>query len=179
MIKINLLPVKRKKPKPVPVFLVVAVLFLLVASIGSYYVNFFYYAERLKELEEKKAANVNKLRELDDKLKEVADFEARNKTFTERKNIIEQLTMNQSLPVRIMDEMSKSLTDGVWLQSMNIDGQRITISGIGFSNSDIVTFVKSLQGSESFVDVMLLGTTMGSMENTEVYMFNIVLQVKA
>lgn len=179
MIKINLLPVKRKKPKPVPAFLVVSVLLLTASLIGSYYASNFYFREKLNAFETQKAQNQTRLKELDEKLNEVKDFESLNKTFTERKDIIEQLTRNQSMPVRIIDEMSRRLTDGVWLNSMNIAGAKISISGVGFTNTDIVAFVQSLKGSGLFVDVLLLGTRMGSTEGTDVYMFDIEMRVQA
>jgi type IV pilus assembly protein PilN len=177
MIKINLIPVKRKKKaKPVPPFLVAAVLLLLLSGIG---VLFAYksIAATVTDLENQKKANAEKLKELEKKVAEVKNFENLNKQVAQRKNIIEQLTKNQSIPVRILDEMSNSLTDGIWFTSMNITGKRITISGIGFSNTDIVTFVQSLKASDFFDDVNLQGTSRKLQGTVETYTFNLTVEV--
>jgi type IV pilus assembly protein PilN len=167
MIKINLIPVKRKKkPKPVPLFLGVMAL-LLVKSIGA----------EIKSLENQKQTNAKKLKELQQKVKEVKNFESLNAQVSQRKEIIEQLTKNQSLPVRLLDEMSMSLTDGVWISSLSISGKQIRLSGTGFKNTDIVSFVQSLKRSELFKDVNLLGTSRKMQGKVETYAFNMTLAV--
>lgn len=182
MIKINLLPVKRKKkkkPKPVPTFVIVGVLFLTVSVIAGLYYDRYFLKGKISSLEGTKKNNEDKIAELNKKIVEVKDFEKLNKTFTDRKNIIEQLRKNQSLPVRILDEMSSRLTDGVWLTSMTIDGGNISLDGVGFSNTEVVTFVQSLKESPLYKEVYLHGTDAATIEKIEVFKFKITLQVQA
>lgn len=179
MIKINLLPYRRKKkPKPVPAFLIIGVFLMLTAVIASFYVNYIF-KSRAADLEGQKDSKAKEMVALDEKIKEVNNFEALNKTFTERKNIIEQLTQTQGLPVKILDEISTRLTDGIWLVSMDIAGSSINMSGIGFSNSDIVSFVQNLKNSPLFQEVNLTGTQQSAQDNIDVYTFNLTLQIKA
>jgi type IV pilus assembly protein PilN len=179
MIKINLLPLKKKKKaKPVPSFLIAAVLlltfFIIVALSYSYILK-----SKIGTLEAQKAENAKKLAALNEKIKEVQGFENLNKKFQQRKEIIEQLTKNQSLPVRVLDEMSKRLVEGVWLRSMAISRNGISIDGVGFTNADIVNFVQTLKGSEIFKDVVLLETRQEKVEGEEVYLFKLTLKVAA
>jgi type IV pilus assembly protein PilN len=177
MIKINLIPVKRKKkPKPVPLFLGVMVLLLAVSVIGVVFYAKSIGAE-IKSLENQKQTNAKKLKELQQKVKEVKNYESLNAQVAQRKEIIEQLTKNQSLPVRLLDEMSISLTDGVWISSLSISGTQIRLSGTGFKNTDIVSFVQSLKRSELFKDVNLLGTSRKMQGKVETYAFNMTLAV--
>ncbi|MDP2166795.1 MAG: PilN domain-containing protein [Thermodesulfovibrionales bacterium] len=179
MIRINLLPTKRKvkkKPKPVPNFVIVGVLLLTASVVASVYTRYFLNA-KIEALETKKAENAKKIAELNEKIKEVKDFEARNKLFTDRKNIIEDLRKNQSLPVKILDEMSMRLTEGVWLISISITGNNINIDGVGFSNSEIVSFVQNLKASALFKEAYLHETRQAAIEGIEVYTFKITMQV--
>jgi type IV pilus assembly protein PilN len=178
MIKVNLLPFKKKKkPRPVPTFLIVGAL-LLTASVVILLTYSYILGSSIQNLEAQKAANAKKLAELNEKLKEVRDFERLNKKYTERKNIIEELTKNQSVPVRILDEMNRRLTDGIWLNSMNISGNRISLNGLGFTNSDIVSYVQSLKESQLFTDVILLETRQTGKGDVDLYSFKINLQVR-
>jgi type IV pilus assembly protein PilN len=178
MIKINLIPAKRKKkPKPVPPFLVAMILLLLFSGIAVGYYNS-YKAGEVEKLENQKAANAQKLKELEKRVQEVKNYESLNQQVKQRRDIIEQLTLNQSLPVRILDEMSNRLTDGVWITTMTISGNRITLAGNGFTNTDIVSFVQSLKASELFTNVELHGTTRKPIEGVETYGFNLTLEVK-
>jgi hypothetical protein len=53
------------------------------------------------------------------------------------------------------------------------------VAGVGFSNTDIVSFVQQLKGSEYFVNVELQGTTRKMEHATETYNFNLILEIKA
>jgi type IV pilus assembly protein PilN len=178
MIKINLLPVKRrKKAKPVPGFLVGLVLLLIVTGIAMYLANS-YFTAQVEDLEGQKQANAEKIKQLNETIKEVKDFEALNKKFTERKEIIERLTVTQSFPARLMDEMSQRLTDGIWLLSMSVDREKVDISGVGFTTSDIVTYVQSLKGSEMFEDVKLHETSASKSGDVDTFNFRITIGFK-
>jgi type IV pilus assembly protein PilN len=179
MIRINLLPTKRKKKaKPVPTFIVVGVIVLVISLAISLYAGYFMNS-KIEALQEQKKANEKKLAELEKKRKEVEKFEALNKTFQDRKKIIEELSKNQSIPVRILDEVARSLTEGVWITGMNISRGAITITGIGFSNSDIVTYVQSLKAAPLFTDVALHSTSRVKADDAEVFNFSISFKVKA
>jgi type IV pilus assembly protein PilN len=179
MIKINLLPVKkRKKAKPVPSFLIAGVLLLALAIIVALSYSYIL-KSKINNLEVQKAENAKKLAELNERIKEVQDFEKLNQKFKQRKEIIEKLTRNQSMPVKILDEMSKRLVDGVWLRAMTISRDNISVDGVGFTNADIVNFVQTLKESELFNNVVLLETRQGKLEGEEVYLFKLTLKVAA
>jgi type IV pilus assembly protein PilN len=147
MIKVNLLPVRRKKKaKPLPSFLVITVLLTVVICILMAYLTFFFNS-RLSAKKEQVAANEKKIAELKEMIKAVEDFEKRNKTFKERNDIIEQLSKNKSLPVKILDEVSTLLPNGVWLQAMSVSGGGINLEGYGFTNNDIVAYVDNIKKS--------------------------------
>ena len=178
MIRINLLPstARKKKTKPMPAYLFGAVAALL-GSILIFVGVSYYFNGQITEKNARIAANTAKLKELEAKIKEVKDFEALNKKFMDRKKVIEELTANQSLPVRILDEMAMRLTEGVWLTSMSLANNKINVQGIGFSNSDIVNFIQSLKSSALFTDVVLQGTQRQEQQGVETYTFNIVFTV--
>jgi type IV pilus assembly protein PilN len=175
MIRINLLPVKRrKKAKPVPTFAIVGVFILVGAAIVAFYAMQFM-NNKIETLDAQKSANEKEIKKLAETLKEVDGFEGRNKTFTERKNIIEQLTQYQSMPAKILDEMSIRLSDGVWISSMSIIKNKIEFSGTGFSTTDIVTYVQNLKGSEYFKNVVLHETRASRAGAVDTFSFKISL----
>jgi len=178
MIKINLIPVKRrKKPKPVPLFLV-AMLALIAVSVIAVVLFVNSVNSQIAALEKQKQVNAERIKELDKKVAEVKNYESLNAEVQKRKEIIEQLTKNQSLPVRILDELSNRLTDGVWLKSLKITGTQLNISGSGFKNTDIVSFVQNLKASDMFTDVDLRGTSRAIVQGVETYTFTLIVGVK-
>lgn len=178
MIRINLLPVKRrKKAKPIPTFLVVTALSFVLVLIVSFTVWFFLNNE-VKGLNAQKKANEKTIAELAEQIKVVSNFEKLNKIFEDRKQIIEKLRKNQSLPVRVLDEMSVRLEDGVWLKSMSVRGANVGINGVGFTNPEVVRYVQSLKESKLFYEVYLHETRRSSVNNVEVYNFRISLRIR-
>jgi type IV pilus assembly protein PilN len=178
MIKVNLLPVKRKKKaKPVPTFLIATVLITLVSIIVIGYLMFFF-SSRLSEKKQQFAANEKKIAELKEKIKAVDDFEKRNKTFKERNDIIEQLSRNKSLPVKLLAEVNSLIPSGIWLQAMAITGDTISIDGYGFSNAEIVNYVDNLKNSALFTEVYLQESKSGEMDKIPLYIFKMTFKIK-
>lgn len=178
MIRINLLPVKRrKKAKPIPGFVVVTVISFVLVLIASSGVWFFLNND-INNLENQKKANAETMARLEVQIKVVKNFEKLNKLFGDRKEIIEKLRKNQSLPVRVLDEMSARLMQGVWLKSMSIRGSAVSISGVGFSNPEVVRYVQSLKESKLFTDVYLHETRRAKVKTVDVFNFRISLNIK-
>ena len=178
MIKVNLLPVKRKKKhKPIPSFIVTMVIIVIVTIIVMANLAFFFNSR----LSKKKAlfkTNENKIVELKQKIKEVENFEQLNKTIEQRNGIIEQLRKNQSMPVRLLDEANNLLPSGVWLDKMAVSGENVSMEGYAFANSDIVTYIDNIKNSQIFTEVYLQESKSTTIENTLLYMFKLTFKIK-
>jgi len=178
MIKVNLLPIKRKKKaKPLPSFLIITVIGTVVVCIIMAYLAFFF-SSRLSARRDTFASNEKKIADLKAKIKAVEDFEQRNKTYKQRNDIMEQLSKNRTIPVKILDEISSLLPTGVWLQSMTATNAGIGIDGYGFTNPDIVIFVDHLKASTTFTDVYLQESRSVEIEKVPAYMFKLSFKLK-
>ena len=178
MIKVNLLPgKKRKRAKPLPTLLLAMILITAGTLIVMAYLAFFFNS-RLAARKEQFAANEKTITELKAKIKAVEDFEQRNKTFKQRSEIIEQLSKNKSVPVRILDEISTLLPVGIWLHAMSVSEGGINLEGYGFTNSDIVSFVDNIKNSKMFTEVYLQESKSAEIQKIPVYTFKLTFKVK-
>lgn len=180
MIKINLLPVKRKRrpkvvPPKLPVFPIVIGLIFALAVSGY---RWFSMESNISTLRAEKSSAERKLIDLKVKIREVEDFEKDNKRFEEKTDIIEQLRKNQSGPVCLLDEVSKGIPERLWLSALNESGGTVTLDGLSFSNSDIVTFVGNLKASPYLTDVALIESRQTTQEAIAVYQFKLTFRVK-
>ncbi len=178
MIKINLLPLKRKKkPKPIPPFLITGVgltTISLIVMIGLV----FAFNSRLSSKKAQYKINETKIAELKAKIKEVENYEKLNKTIQEKNSVIEQLRKNQSIPVKLLDEASSLLPNGVWLNAMTLSGENVNIDGYAFANSDIVSYVDNMKNSQTFTEVFLQESKSAKIDNTNLYMFKLTFKIK-
>ena len=178
MIKINLLPVKkRKKARQLPGFVVSMVLLLVVAGVISAYLIYFLNS-RVSARQETIAKNEAKLTELSTKIKAVENYEKLNATYQKNKEIIEQLGKNKTLPVKVLDEVSTLLPVGVWLTTLDIKGTEINLAGMAFTNSDVVNFVDNLKKSALFTDVYLKESMQQPSAGFSAYSFSLAFKVK-
>ncbi len=173
MIKINLLPTKKKPPKKVTELqqqLILGTLILGLVVIGMW----FYWKTlntRINNLTRDKAAAEAKIREQDNVLKEVKSVEDERKRVADKIGIIEQLKKNQGLLVHLLDDLSKALPLGVNVTSLSENGGKIYLEGTGFTNNDIVRFVDNLKATPSCADVFLMESAQGSEGGIEIYKY--------
>jgi type IV pilus assembly protein PilN len=179
MIRINLLPVKRKKrAKPLPTFVVSTTLITVLTVCALAYL-FYYYNSGLNTAKGHFDSNKQKITELKNKIKEVENFEKLKSSIEEMTKIIEQLRKNQNVPVMILDELSKELPKGVWLRSLTVSGNNGNMEGYGFTNSDVVAYVDNLKGSKLVTDVYLQESREITMEKVPIYQFKLTFKVAA
>ena len=135
MIRINLLGVERKQVRSKgPSFdvgqklTVACSLILVVAMLGIGYWYWWLNEASARVDREIVAANseATRLRGL---LTEVQQFEGRRAQLTQRVQLIQQLRGGQSVPVQLLDHISRSLPDMMWLTSMVQNGPELTIQG--------------------------------------------------
>ncbi|HXX58439.1 MAG TPA: PilN domain-containing protein [Thermodesulfovibrionales bacterium] len=177
MIRINLLPVKRKKKaKPLSAFVITSTFVILILLIALAYL-FFYYDANLQSAKKTVETNKQKIVDLKEKIKEVEDFEKLNKTYDERTKVIEQLRRNQNIPAMMLDEISRDLPAGIWLQSLTISGGNVNIDGFGFTNADVVAYVDNLKKSNKFSDIYLQESKQTEIEKIPLYSFKLTFKV--
>lgn len=98
----------------------------------------------LEEEQAKVARAQEEVRQLEQILKEVEAFKKKKADLTTRINVIKELTIAQRGPVAIMDGISRSLPDLLWLQTMVVDAKSVTLTGQAMNTNAIATFIENL-----------------------------------
>lgn len=180
MIKINLLPTKRKPARKVTELqkqLIIAVVVLggVTTGMGFYFISL---NNTIEARTKAKAAALAEVARQDSMLKEVKNVEEERKKVTDKIGVIEQLKKNQQGPVRLLDEISRAIPVTVDLLTMTESSGNINIAGEAFSNEDVVKFVENLKASAFFKDIYLLETSQKSKEGYEIYDYKLQFKYK-
>jgi type IV pilus assembly protein PilN len=150
MIRINLLGVERQKTRKASFTVSAAqrvtmacglVLVGAAAGVGWWYWSLT--AEEARVESELVAAHQEAAR-LQSVLAEVQQFEARRAQLQQRVSLIEQLRGGQSVPVRLLDHVSRSLPDMLWLTQLDQIGDTVTIEGRSTTLIALSDFVGTL-----------------------------------
>ena len=158
MIRINLLSVERPVAKAGRKFTFRVgekagqiAAFIVVIACGAY-IAWDYFAlrredERLRQ--DLVAARAEKAR-LAPILEEVERFDARKKELQQRVALIEELRLNQPGAVHLLDQISRSMPDRLWLATMKQTGDDVQLDGRTSSLTALADFVANLEGSGYF-----------------------------
>jgi type IV pilus assembly protein PilN len=179
MIKVNLLPAKKKRKKAmqIPTFLLATIGITLLAGV----ILALLYSHFDSEVEARQARvreNEIRLKALEEKIKEVEAFERRNALFKNRKEIIEQLGRNKTIPVKVIDEISASLPVGVWITTMKLSNITLDLKCTAFTNTDVVEHVNKLKKSKMFSDVYLKESVKQKKTEFSLYDYSVSMKVK-
>lgn len=180
MIKINLLPTKRKPPRKVTElqkqFIIAVVVFGGVfTGMAFYYISL---NATITSREKERAAAMAEIARQDNMLREVKNVEDERKKVTDKIGIIEQLKKNQQGPVRLLDEISRAIPATADITSLTEASGNISLGGEAFSNEDVVKFVDNLKASAFFADVYLSETSQKAKEGYEMYEYKLQFKYK-
>jgi type IV pilus assembly protein PilN len=170
MIRINLISEGKKSPavrstrlrafnisaQNIAVFCLILTFLLAAAAYGGYwlYMNRQLAAQQA-EIEELRAT----VAELEEIIKEVERFEKRKAELEHKIGVITDLRNNQRGPVHIMDQVSRSLPDFLWLDRMEMNASMVNIQGKAFTTSSVANFIESLDGVPEFQEPVLRNAT--------------------
>ncbi len=178
MIKINLLsegrrPVAAKEPKkPVTANVDQASLALVALFALALLVALGHNFLLGRAVGEKKAEIAEAQREVDELapiIREVEEFKARRAELERKVFVITDLKQRQHGPVQIMDHVSRSLPELLWLQKMEVLPNKILLTGQAFNTNAVANFIENLDLVAAFKEPVLKDTRF----DKEVYEFKI------
>jgi len=181
MIRINLLATDRgaaaaKKKSPgvtAAQRVTIGAALILISTVAT--VGWWFWSLRTQgqKLDEEIARAETEAQQLRSVLAQVQKFETQRATLQQRVTLIEQLRKGQSAPVHIMDTVSRSLPDRVWLVSMSQRGKDFLIEGRSTTLTSLSDFVATLQSSGWFRPVELVDSRVDQTPQGDLVSFTI------
>jgi type IV pilus assembly protein PilN len=155
MIRINLLAVERERARKRVVIsaahrvTIGATVILLGTAvlIGWWFWSLRHQSAQVDEDIARAEAETRQIRSV---LEQVRKFESQKALLQQRVTLIEQLRKGQYAPVHLLDEISKSLPDRLWLSEMTQTGAEFTMSGMTDSLTAVSDFVANLESTRWF-----------------------------
>jgi type IV pilus assembly protein PilN len=153
VIRINLLGVERQKARKAIAFdigqtVTLACSLILVTTVLL--IGWWYWSIRQESsrIDTELVAARQEAARLQSLLAEVQQFEQQRARLRERVALIERLRSGQSIPVQLLDHVSRSLPDMLWLTSMQQEDNQVTIEGRSTTLIALSDFVGNLGGGE-------------------------------
>ena len=155
MIRINLLTTERKVAKA-PALMTEArrvtlgasaVLLVTVLGLGWWFWSLHQQSQLLDIDIASAEVDTQQLRAV---LSKVQKFEARKAQLQQRVTLIEQLRKGQTAPVRVLDQISRSVPDRLWLADMKQADTEFTLNGYATTMTALSDFVANIEDTKWF-----------------------------
>ena len=156
MPQINLLPwredLRRRRQKQFGVTAGVAVV-LMLAVIGGVHLHF----QSLIDHQQARNDFLNKhIKQLDKQIKEIRNLKNQRTRLLARTEKIQQLQSGRPDIVHLVDELVKTLPEGVYYTKVTQKGRRLSLDGVAQSNARVSSLMRQLDGSDWMQDPKLL-----------------------
>jgi type IV pilus assembly protein PilN len=158
VIRINLLTVERtrtharKQPAAMPAAqrVTVGACIVLMATILGIGWWAWSLRQQSQALDREIARAETETRNLRSVLGQVQKFETRKAQLQQRVTLIEQLRKGQSAPARVLDQISRSVPDRLWLADLKQAGNDFTLDGFATSMTALSDFVAGIESTKWF-----------------------------
>ena len=178
MIRINLLPVKAAQKKEMLKGQLMVVALTLIVSAGVCAAGYVYVTGEVETRQgqiNNKKAEIARLAKV---IKEVKDFENRQKDLRAKLDVLEKLKSSRGGPLYLLDELYRALPEKVWLTSFKESNGRAQIKGVGANEEDVAIFMRNLEQSTMYEGVDLKVTKQRIQNKIKFHEFDITCKTK-
>jgi type IV pilus assembly protein PilN len=122
--------------------------------------------------------------DLDKKIKEIKELRSEKQKLLDRMKVIQDLQGTRPVIVRVMDELVRSLPDGLYYETLNRNGDVISIKGMAESNNRISGLMRNFESSEWFAspnlkDVSAVNKGEGSLNSFDLTVKQVTPEIKS
>lgn len=145
----------------------------LGATVALCLAVFFYQFVRTTMLQRELAGLKAEVAAIEGQAKEVNELQRTNAALKEKISVIEDLSKKKVGPVRVMESLSASAPERLWLTEFKEVSGSLTLTGMAVDNQTIADFLKALQASQYFKDVELVETVQTQQDKTAYKKFSL------
>lgn len=117
------------------------------------------------------------IRILDKQVEEIRDLQRKRNQLIERMRVIQDLQGNRPIIVRVLDQLVRTVPDGVFYNRVAARGQQLSINGVAESNNRVSSLMRRLDASDWLrspnLDAVRAAPLFGDQANT----FDLTVQV--
>ncbi len=81
---------------------------------------------------------------LDHKIKDIEALQKENQALLIRQQAVEDLQLERNIPVYLMTELAKQLPEGVYITSLRMDKDKVTLQGVSPSAEKVADFLQNM-----------------------------------
>lgn len=116
---------------------------------------------------------------VDAKVSEIRDLRSQRQLLLERMRVIQELQGNRPIIVRVLDELVRTVPDGVYYYNLTASDETLSIEGIAESNNRVSSLMRRLDRSDWLEDASLDGVEAADDLGQSAMEFSLSVQIEA
>lgn len=150
MTQINLLPWRdERRAELKQEFLVMLGIVVAFGGVLVFVVDLFFSSE-IQNQKNRNAYLTQNIEALNKQVEEIRDIQRKRTKLLDRMKVIQELQGNRPVIVRVLDQLVRTVPDGVFYTRLTAAKQVININGIAESNNKVSSLMRRLDASEWF-----------------------------
>jgi type IV pilus assembly protein PilN len=179
MAQINLLPWREERRQELKKEFLVTMALVVALGVGLVLL-----ADRVvnSQIDNQNARNQylqQNIKELDKQVAEIRNLQKRRNQLLDRMRVIQELQGNRPIIVRVLDQLVRTVPDGVFYTNLSTKGKRISISGIAESNNRVSSLMRRLDASDWLASPNLDKVQAAPQYGDQATKFNLTVKVQA
>jgi type IV pilus assembly protein PilN len=166
MILINLLPhreEKRKRRKQV-FFIGLGVAALIGVLIAAAWMMVL--AELTSQQRGRNEFLSVEIKKLEDQIHDIASLKLEIESLKARQKVVIDFQIDRNMPVHLLNELAVQMPEGVYLNSLRQDGQKIVVTGVAQTNERVSELLRNVANNSLWLERPELGETKASLITT-------------
>jgi type IV pilus assembly protein PilN len=184
MILINLLPHREEKRRLRKQAFFVG---LGLSAVGGAVIVALWYAMQMQMIASQQARNeiLNvAIKKLDEEIKDVSALKAEIDSLKARQRAVEDLQTDRNMPVYLLNELVAQTPEGIYLTSINQNGQTVMVAGHAQSNERVSEFLRNTNARSMWlehpelVEIKSAGAGKDARDNKRLFDFSMRVSLK-
>ena len=103
-----------------------------------------WYSAQISSQQNRNQILSTEIKRLDNQIKDIASLQEEINALRARQQAVEDLQADRNMPVHLLNELVRLLPDGVYLTSMQQNGQTVSLAGVAQSNERVSELLRNL-----------------------------------
>ncbi len=178
MAQINLLPWRDERRQELKKEFLTIIALVFALAVGLVLLGDLIVSSRIDEQTARNNYLSENIAVLDKQVAEIRDIQKKRNQLLDRMKVIQELQGNRPIIVRILDQLVRTVPDGVFYTKLTTHDKSISISGIAESNNRVSSLMRRLDGSDWLADPNLDAVRAAPQYGDQATTFNLTVRVQ-
>lgn len=148
IIRVNLLPHREIKREARQRQFNLMALFIASGALALVVLNYSFINSRIDTQLSRNARLEAGIVKLDQQIGDIKNLQEKIGVMLARKQVVENLQINRSQSVVVLDELSRQLPEGMYFKSIKQQGPLLSLEGVADTNARVASLVRNLTASQ-------------------------------